>query len=252
MSNGNRIKRIQHPLLGIFLGAFLILPFLLSDSYASWDDSLLFMDGNKQDVFSYEDGLLSTSTNAIAQTADGFIWIGGYGGLVRYDDQKFDLYNLDGLTNIQDLLPVSECGLWIASTDTGLIYYNYGEFTFLNDSYPQLSREVLTLAPSSDGKVYFGTTNGIAWADTEGNVEKVDIPELNTQYIKRLAVLADNGLAAITRNGVLYECSGENLQNVTQLKDYENIRSLSWDPDDHIYYVGTTANQIYCFNEDWE
>ena len=252
MKASSQFYRIQHTLPAILLGALLILPVFLTPSYASQVESLLFMDGNKQDVFSYEDGLLSTSTNAIAQTRDGFIWIGGYGGLVRYDDRKFDLYNLDGLTNIQDLLPASECGLWIASTDTGLIYYNYGEFTFYNDTYPQLSREVLCLAPASDDKVYFGTTNGLAWADTQGNAGKLDIPQLNSQYIKRVATLSGDALAAITRNGELYECSGEELQDVKLIEDYQNVRSVRWDCEDKIYYIGTTANQIYCCSESWE
>lgn len=30
-------------------------------------------------------GLPTSEANAIAETSDGFIWIGGYGGLIRYD-----------------------------------------------------------------------------------------------------------------------------------------------------------------------
>ena len=39
-------------------------------------------------LYDNKTGLPTSEANAIATTSDGFIWIGSYGGLIRYDGQQ--------------------------------------------------------------------------------------------------------------------------------------------------------------------
>ena len=39
------------------------------------------------------DGLASSSVYAIAQDADGFLWVGTRGGLYRFDGIRFEAFN---------------------------------------------------------------------------------------------------------------------------------------------------------------
>ena len=41
-------------------------------------------------LYDNRNGMLSSEANAIAQTGDGFIWIGSYAGLIRYDGNTFE------------------------------------------------------------------------------------------------------------------------------------------------------------------
>jgi ligand-binding sensor domain-containing protein len=57
---------------------------------------------------------------ALAQTSDGFLWVGTREGLYRFDGLRFELYKSpDGKalpdTNIQCLLAVPEGGLWVGA-----------------------------------------------------------------------------------------------------------------------------------------
>ena len=81
----------------------------------------LYIDGNVQRIFTSEDGLLSTSPQAVAQTSEGFIWIGGYGGLVRYDGRKCEIPagTYKRISRVSDLAAVSSsmvmpCSLYIS------------------------------------------------------------------------------------------------------------------------------------------
>ncbi len=40
-----------------------------------------------------EDGLPQNSVNAIVQTRDGYLWLGTFGGLARFDGVKFTIFN---------------------------------------------------------------------------------------------------------------------------------------------------------------
>ena len=45
------------------------------------------------DSWTTEDGLPQNSVNAILQTRDGYLWLGTFGGLTRFDGVKFTIFN---------------------------------------------------------------------------------------------------------------------------------------------------------------
>ena len=72
-----------------------------------------------------QDGAFESAPNAIAQTADGYIWIGTGSGLVRFDGVRFQRWTLGSDKRVFDtavvsLLGASDGTLWIG-TDTGLL-----------------------------------------------------------------------------------------------------------------------------------
>lgn len=74
-------------------------------------------------VWTAEDGLPQNSVNAILQTRDGYLWLGTFGGLARFDGVKFTVFNsgnTPGLKNnrILSLYEDRAGTLWIG-TDTG-------------------------------------------------------------------------------------------------------------------------------------
>jgi len=52
-------------------------------------DSLVTNGGYVRKSFTVEDGLSSNNVNAIAQTEDGFFWVGTKEGLLRFDGRHF-------------------------------------------------------------------------------------------------------------------------------------------------------------------
>jgi diguanylate cyclase (GGDEF)-like protein len=47
---------------------------------------------NVQDDWDVDDGLPQSTVNALAQTPDGYLWVGTYDGLARFDGLRFDVF----------------------------------------------------------------------------------------------------------------------------------------------------------------
>jgi signal transduction histidine kinase/ligand-binding sensor domain-containing protein len=81
-----------------------------------------------------EQGLPNSSVTAIAQTPDGYLWVGTYDGLARFDGERFTKFypeNTPGLRNARiRRLAVTEDGtLWISAHDGSITAYRQGNFT---------------------------------------------------------------------------------------------------------------------------
>jgi len=86
------------------------------------------------DVWTLEDGLPSSSVTTIAQTRDGYLWIGTYNGLVRFDGVQFvtfDPANTPALRHarVRRLYIDGTGTLWINTYDGSLTAYRDRQFT---------------------------------------------------------------------------------------------------------------------------
>src|SRR5947199_8154314 len=75
-----------------------------------------------------DDGLPQNCITALAQTPDGYLWVGTWAGVVRFDGVRFTVfnrYNTPELVNdaINALAIAPNGGLWIGTRD-GLISFN--------------------------------------------------------------------------------------------------------------------------------
>ncbi len=113
------------------------------------------------DVWKNKDGLPQSSITSMAQTADGYLWIGTLEGLVRFDGLKFTLFNSRNTfafkhNFITRLLVDKQNQLWIATSD-GLLRYQNNQFTLITEESDQLSREITTLYEDVSGRIWIGT-----------------------------------------------------------------------------------------------
>jgi len=87
------------------------------------------------DHWDARDGLPQNSVYAIAQTPDGYLWLGTEEGLARFDGVRFTVYNsrnVPGLTAnfIWSLLEDRRGNLWIGTNDGGLNRFDRATETF--------------------------------------------------------------------------------------------------------------------------
>src|SRR6201999_176936 len=78
-----------------------------------------------------EDGVFAGTPNAIAQTTDGYLWIGTQTGLTRFDGVRFVSWTVPGgkqlpSSRINSLLGSRDGSLWIGTTK-GLARWRNGE-----------------------------------------------------------------------------------------------------------------------------
>lgn len=111
-----------------------------------------------------ENNLPSSTVTSIAQTRDGYIWVGTYNGLARYDGARYVTYdpvNKPELsqTRVQGLYVDANGTLWINTFRGALTSYRDGVFHLeLADQNP--FDQHTTLAYSRSNLVVFVTQNG--------------------------------------------------------------------------------------------
>jgi len=116
------------------------------------------------DVWDTENGLPGSTVTAIAQTPDGYLWVGTYAGLARFDGVRFvtfDPANTPQLSQarVQGLFLDANGTLWINTFRGGLTSYRDG--VFRNEWPDQTAFDVhTTLAASSSNLVTFVTQFG--------------------------------------------------------------------------------------------
>ena len=116
------------------------------------------------DVWDTENGLPGSTVTAIAQTPDGYLWVGTDDGLARFDGVRFvtfDPANTPELSQsrVQGLFLDANGTFWINTFRGGLTSYRNGVF---RNEWPDQTKSDLrtTLAASSSNLVTFVTQSG--------------------------------------------------------------------------------------------
>lgn len=86
------------------------------------------------DVWTTEQGLPQNSVRALVQTRDGYLWVGTFGGLARFDGVKFTTFDTSNTSALPSsfILALHEDRhgtLWIGTDGRGLVKYAQGRFT---------------------------------------------------------------------------------------------------------------------------
>lgn len=160
--------KINFPLLFIFI--------LLTSLIVGQERDLQF------DHVSTEDGLSANTVLSLFQDSEGFLWIGTYNGLNRYDGYNFAIYrnSPDDTLSISDNKIRSICedkngNLWIGTWEGGLNRFNKTLETFTrfqhNPNFPS------SISPSGIFSLCFDTTGNL-WIGTEDSgVDHLDLKE---------------------------------------------------------------------------
>ena len=84
--------------------------------------------------FTADNGLPQNTVDLVKQTADGYIWIGTYAGLARYDGVKFVHYNKSitpafKMNHVTTMLEDKNGALWIGTNGGGVVRYTKNTFS---------------------------------------------------------------------------------------------------------------------------
>ena len=147
---------------------------LLPASAASLLASILIAPLNAQStapqyvarVWQAEQGLPQNSVTTMLQDHRGYLWVGTFGGLARFDGERFTLFES------RDMLPLGNNGilslyesrtgvLWTGTLDGGLIRVEDGVTTTYTERDGLPSRFISSIREDAEGKLWFNTAEGV-------------------------------------------------------------------------------------------
>ena len=205
-------------------------------------------------VFNKTNGLSTDEANAVLQTKDGYLWVGSFGGLLRYDGTSFRDFSAEGAITTQSIRTLYEDStgrLWIGSGDAGVFVYENGAFTQVpcTEKYGFLS--ICDFAEGSDGTIYVVSSSGVCRI-RDGCMVPYRDPLVNGETIfslsvdshERLWCVINTGRCALMQDGHVLSLLGPELF----FPGNEKITCLATDSDRNIYLgtKGTSVAKVTC------
>ena len=184
-------------------------------------------------VWQREQGLPQQSVAALAQTDDGYLWLGTQEGLARFDGIRFVIFgpaneSAFGAGRVTALAK-SGSDLWIG-TENGLVRYAAGTFTPFGIGDGLLDSHILSLHAGQAG-ILVGTRDGVVRFTPRGQQPFVTLTPVAGQRI--LAMLQDSRgrLWLGTDHGVLLrEPDGRmtTVEGVTSVRTLQESNGVVW------------------------
>lgn len=171
-------------------------------------------------LYNSTNGLPTSEANAIAETSDGFIWIGSYAGLIRYDGKTFEhIDSTTGVGSVTSLYVDSKDRLWIGTNDNGIAMLEKGVFRKWGKKDGMTSTHVRAVTQDSSGTIYAATTCGIAMISPEGVLTMMQDEEIVKMNMRSIRA-GDGGLIyGLTNFGEILTVSEGKLQLFIKAED---------------------------------
>ncbi len=199
-------------------------------------------------VYNESNGLPTGEANVVTQSSDGYIWIGSYGGLIRYDGTHFRNYSAEGAiesSSIRSIFEDSKGRLWIGTNDAGVYLMENDEFTHITAESSNDFLCIRGFCEGADGTVYVASSSGMGEI-SGGKIQPYAIPEVSglTVYcvgedsLGRVWGAMNDGKCAVVKDGELCE-----LLTSDSIFGSCDIYSLTADNEGRIV-VGSSANEV--------
>ena len=197
----------------------LLIIILHTTVYAQLDD--IKFERLSSEIVKQDKGLSQNSVQAIVQDNDGYLWIGTWDGLNRYDGYNFyilkpDYFNPNsGLSSssIRALYIDKQGFLWVG-TESGLNRYNTKTRKFLQFRHNDKNQNSISsdyinaITEDRYGNIWVGTNDGLNRINIKSKKIKryylnpTNANSLSNNYINSLAFSKDNSLWIATQKGL--------------------------------------------------
>ncbi len=203
-------------------------------------------------VFDSEDGLEGTAAKCIYASSDGFLWIGSYTGLYRYDGTEFQRYFIDdGALLVNDIVQDENGILWLGTNGKGIYRFDGEEFTKCSETQSLEGCDIINrLILDDDGRLFAASKNGLLIIDTkeDDSLIQYDKDTVNMD-LRDIGILDGGEMILVDQEGTIY------------VRDEEGVRSLSYSDmpenctprcigigQEENFYLGTSEETIIKVN----
>ena len=209
----------------------------------------LFLNDFVQKNWSTSDGLPGMTITALMQDKKGYIWIGTYDGLVRFDGVEFTVYcrttdEKYDFTSARSLIQDSHENLWVGHNDEGISRIAPdGTITKFTMDDGLTNNKVNSLCEDSEGNIWAGTSGGFCYITpedeivrpgwfTEDEISKIPVKNLFCDHTGRIWICTETENCYFYENGMIERFKG--LSTIGKHSIY-NVRE---DNNGSLWFVG--------------
>ncbi len=211
----------------------------------------------EETVYDESNGMLTSEANVVMQDSSGYIWIGSYGGLSRFNGVEFENISKTRsgapASGVRNLLEDSQGRIWIGTNDAGLYLYDsrgFWHITATEQDDSQLRQMAATLSvhcmeEDAEGNIYLGAGSGLWMVDESMELKKIEIPGLSEMAVEALNCDHRGYLWGISSAGEIFVLQGQELIQVLEGDFFDrNISYGLYIDEKDCVYVGTTGGQV--------
>ncbi|HEX9047576.1 MAG TPA: two-component regulator propeller domain-containing protein, partial [Verrucomicrobiae bacterium] len=114
-----------------------------------------------------QNGLPASRVSAVAQTKDGYLWLGTAAGLIRFDGSEFKVLDLTRERQVRigiitSLARSERGGLWVGFQNSGFGYYDKQKFSYRGrDAWGGVDANLRNLGESENGSIWLATERDV-------------------------------------------------------------------------------------------
>ncbi|MBQ6373864.1 MAG: histidine kinase [Clostridia bacterium] len=215
-------------------------------------DPIRRVEGYSAILYNILNGLPTSEANAIAQTDDGFIWVGSYAGLIRYDGNTFQRMDPGaGIANVRCLFIDSRGQLWIGTNDSGVFLKPREEIRKLDQTADSGLVSIRSIAEGADGDVWIGAASGIGYFDADMDLTVLRDERIAGKTIREIRSGSDGLIYGLTLDGDLFTAKDGALESFISRDECRVSGIVSILPDPAMpgfVYLGTEDARV-CHGE---
>ncbi len=206
------------------------------------------------EIWQDDEGLPQNSVQALAQTQEGYLWLGLEEGLVRFDGVRFTKFHTGNTeafssNNILALSADPDGGLWIGTNGGGLVRWQNGVFTAYTSQQGLSNDFIKSIYRDQQGQVWIGTNQGLnLFKDGQALLYAPEHP-LAKQMVSALTEDRQGHLWIGTNGSGLYRLQNGRLAsfNTQNGLAHDAVMALQEDHDGNLW-IGTFGG-LQCLRE---
>ena len=230
-----------------------------------------------------EDGLPQSSVTSVVQGQKGYLWLGTFNGLVRFDGMRFKVFNPNttpGLPSgrIVQVFADDKGALWVGTEEGDLVRYMSGEFKSRTPSDPQEMTGYVRGIAEAEGAMWIitsdrqlfrfaegqfsmvGTNCNLTgshvaalatddrhqlWVSTEQGISVLQDGQFETIFHQERADSLEGGLLTASRRGGCWAAFGGEIRRFDRGHCVENFGAFPWSKGDLFCMLEDRKGQLW-------
>ncbi len=199
-----------------------------------------------------DEGLPQNAVQAVAQSAEGYLWVGTTRGLARFDGVRFEVYDSENTRAFKNSSVTALCqrrdgSLWIGTGGGGVVVMDRGRFEHhaMADDAP--ANNVKCIVEGTGGRLWIGTAGGLFCVESNRS-RRFTVKDGLAENIVRSVAEERNRLWIGTGSGVnLYDGTTIIRQTIPARNPNPSVRAIFCDSQGRVW-VGI-AGGLACLKD---